>query len=347
MLKAVQSEYALVLASLLLALSSLLALLQDSAHIRAMLEQNARQSEINLAEFGFGASSIFSFFSKFVSQHAAVAGVLFLASLFVLLVFAVISAIKSIKRLGARIELANGRSLHGAFRFAIGAAVAAASLAIGPLMTLNVTLSDAEKSYSQIEKDQAQVWAAADRKSSEALVDSLEAQTKRTQHLIVKMRAEMACRGSSSARTYYEGNGYAVEAGYYNSCRLAEFLERTDYMTKEDDSSATYVMNAASRATENALQALNAYKENAKAVSALSQGIRIAQMLLGGFVLVSIAGPLLLGTSRRVVTKASLAGIRQAAIAGQALLAGRKCPKCAERIKAEALVCKHCGSNLS
>ena len=339
-------ELVLLGTGVVLAVISLVLLAVNSVHLKAMLTKYANLNPpYQLSQPPFDSRGLFEFVRDYIIQNALAPTIFLALSVLAVLAFAVSVVTRALKTLKVRLALVGEQSIHGSYRLAVGVGTTFLTLAILPGAILASASEEATRPFSEVEKSQTQVWSEAEAKLPQALRDSLNAHAARGKHQVAKMEAQMDCRGSSSARTYYAGDSIS-SAGVYNSCRLSDYLDRTDSRTEDQVWYADYFLDEKQKAVNSALATLNAYKGNVEALTFTANIIRSSQLTL-----FLIAGVSLILTF--IAAAMQLRGVETTSASKRSMVAGTialrrraKCPKCAESVKSEALICKHCGAEL-
>lgn len=317
----------------------------DRDRLQGMLIQFAELEYYQFSNPPFDPKGFDEFVRDFAIQNAQAPAIALALSVAVILAFAFKVIARSIKSTKVRLSLSGDKSLHGGYRLAIGLGTVFLTLAIFPGAILASASEDVVRAFSEVEKNQAEVWSSSEGKLSDALAASLNAHSERLRHQTAKIEAQIDCRGSSNAQTYYLGDGY-TNPGFYNSCRLSDYLDRIDSRTESLVFGADYRLKGAQISVDFELAKLNGIKENLQIVQFVQEVIRNSQLSL-----LLIAGASIFVTFIAVTTK--FRGVKTGSISGRSLLVGPgiftkrvKCPKCAEYVKSEALICKHCGFEL-
>ena len=317
----------------------------NRAHLQGMLIQFAKLEYYQFSNPPLDSKGFFAFAGHFVTQNAQAPTIILALSVFVILALAVKVTARSLKSTKARLSLFGDKSLHGGYRLAVGLGAILLTLAMFPGTIMASASEDVVRSFSKVEKSQAEVWSSSESKLADALADSLNAHADRLKHQTAKIEAQMDCRGSSNAQTYYSGD-WPTDAGYYNSCRLSDYLVRIDSRTDNMVSYADDILNAAQKSVDSELAKLNVIKENLQTVKFVQEVIRNSQLSL-----LLIAGTSLIVTF--IAAAMQFRGVKTESASGRSIVVGPgiftkrvKCPKCAEYVKSEAQICKHCGSEL-
>lgn len=341
-----QVQLVLFVTGALMSAISFVLLFVNSEHLKSILDKYANlYLSYQLSNSLFETRGLLLFAGDHDIQIAFVALVFLALSVLVIFAFGVSVGIRSLRTIKVRLALIGDKSINGIYRLALGLGATFLTLALLPGAILSSALEDASRAFSAVEKSKAQLWSDAKAELPKALEESLNAHVAMMKHETAKSRAQMDCRVSSSAGTYYEGDSTS-EAGTYYSCSLSDYLDRIDSRTEDSVFYADNRLKEKERAVDTALVALNTYKGNVETLTFAENIIRYSQL-----VLLLIAGVALLVTCiatamqvRRVETQ-STSLWPMVAKAGTRLRRV-KCPKCAEYVKSEALLCKHCGSEL-
>ena len=337
-------ELVLLGTGIVLASISLVLLTLNSVQLKAMLAKYANvYPSYQLSNSPFDSRGLFLFAGDYDIQSALASLVLLGLSVLAIFAFAVTTVIRALKLLKVRLALVEGKSINGGYRLALGLGATFLTLAILPGAILASASQDAVRAFSEVEKSKTQVWSEAKAKIPEALTDSLNAHAARLKHQTAKIEAQMDCRGSSSAGTYYAGDTTTAPGTYY-SCRLSDYLDRIDSRTKDQVWYADYFLDEKEKAVNSALATMNSYKGNVETFTIVANTIRNSQL-----VLLLTSGVALIATF--IAASIQLRGSETTSVSRGPLGAGAlkrrvKCPKCAEFVKSEALICKHCGSEL-
>ena len=306
--------------------------------------------------------------SSFVFNEYAVLAVWALA-LVMFLISAVIGTVRALKNTSPGAAESSAKKSATAF-FSIAtytSFVMVAVFASIPLLVLDNfgdTVSRADREIKSASREQdslveelAEEVTANRTASLSAFSDWLEGRTAVT-------RAAIDCITSPNSRSYYSSPNSWVDSGFYNNCSLSEYLERRwdliDEPNLERKREAAEQVLALSQRRLNQAELTQAKMQSDKtAVVSQSRFIdrtvaTANEILLWSFIvlLFSSLGLALLRYSGQLVgfatrAKDPLVGTLKA---GASRLKwesrSRTCPNCAERIKREARVCRHCGGRV-
>lgn len=294
----------------------------------------------------FEQTGYYGFLIEFVGENALGFVMLTLASLVALTAFLSIALARAVKNRRTRVNVFSGVSLHGSFRFVAALSAFAFALAIGPLAGSYQASSQLQDGFANAVKAQSDISALADTEEAQALTESLAAGAKELELLAESTRVEFACDKSSSAKSYYSGFAGFFAAGYYRSCGLAKFyaLVSDDVSDRSEKAKSAYEWK--SMDADSARVKLENFNSNFKAVAQTKEAIGNASQV---FLWAGLAGLLLFLAV--IGFRFAKAGTALVAFRSKILVAAKssrrkKCPKCAETIKADAIVCKHCRSDL-
>lgn len=209
---------------------------------------------------------------------------------------------------------------------------------------------------------------AVEQLSAEALeksTASLSAMNAWLEGLNEKTSAELECLTSPNSTTYYSSSFFYVESGFYNTCSLADFLEKRWELVEEprlqkDMDNAQAQADESQKALD-AAQTLQSQLQSRK--SALNSQTRFLEKLTDSISEMFSTGLMVLFFSALALVLLSLpkASFEYLAIPVRQLTKvlksanpnlkiqprNKTCPNCAEKIKRQALICRHCGSQVS
>lgn len=279
-------ELAVLVAGLAFGLLSSVLLVSNGDHLRAMLIQYANLADYQLSDLGFGSKGVFAFIRDFTGKNALAPTVLFLISVLLILAFAISSLSRALMVAKTPVVVEGEKTLSGIYRIALAVGATSLALVVGPGPFLFSTSAQVSGAFSVVEKTHRQEWATADTKQSQALVESMNAHSASGEHFVLKSRAQMDCRGSASATTYYAGNTF-VDAGYYNSCALLDYLGKKDYEVNARVNSADYTLSSTGTAVDTALAKLTVSSSNLKAATVFATTLQISQLVAA---LLAVAG---------------------------------------------------------
>jgi hypothetical protein len=246
---------------------------------------------------------------------------------------------------------------------ALASSLIAPSLLVTQLVNSNVL--SAERVLKGVIRDQDDII--------EDLSD--DAELKSTQSLVAfnnlygamnkKNSAKLECLRSPNSRTYFSSDSFLIESGFYNNCTLAEFLERKwDLIDEPNLQAALDKASADSASSQKALETANGemlelesqrseINSQLRSLDRAEDRMNSALFLSALVFLLSTLSFLAFSFSREV----------SATVVGEAKRMGRisrklaqkiqkesrssRCPHCAERVKQEAKICRHCQSAIS
>lgn len=219
-------------------------------------------------------------------------------------------------------------------------------LVLGPSSASNQVVSDLKGSLSKAVKIQSVKTDQANSEHLQAFTDKLEIGAKQLRYLGYEISASASCSESKSARTYVSDTQFLAGSGYFNSCDLAEYLNK--YLLPEidrRDANATDSVDNLLTKAELKMAVLGRYERVLSEVISLNKSLKSINELLLLASTLFLAGYLLSLVIKRAKRRISVDNLK-AALKGALLnRTSKTCPKCAEKIKAQAVVCKHCGSS--
>ena len=247
--------------------------------------------------------------------------------------------------------------------FSLASSLIAPSLFVSQLLNSNVL--SAERVLKGVIRDQDE--------RIEELSD--DAELKSTQSLVAfnnlygamnkKNSAKLECLRSPNSRTYFSSDSFLIDSGFYNNCSLSEFLERKWALIDEPKLQAALdKASAESASSQKALEAANAEMLDLESQrSEINSQLRFldrsedrlnSALLISAIIfLLSTLSFLVLSFYREVsgtiLVEAKRLGRVSQTLAKKIQRDSRspRCPHCAERIKKEAKICRHCQSTIS
>jgi hypothetical protein len=314
-------------------------------------------------------SDSWSLLSSFVFAEPAILAI-WLVAVLMLLSSAIVGVVRRLRRASKeddRVDFRKSASAFLAFASYTSFAMVAVFFSIGLLL-----LEKVDKTIAVSDRDVKSSMRVQDGKIDDLVTEVSENSTANfsalNEYLEVvnaRTKARLECLKSPSSRTYYYSSRASwVSSGFYDNCSLAEYLERRwDLIDKRRLEVALATSRTNLARSQNQLAEAESLQDTLRSRKAAidAQGRFIDrsigssnEFLLWSFValLLSISGLVLLKYSTHLLRFASLAKGPALRVwkAGNARIKREprniRCPNCAEKIRREARMCRHCGSTV-